>query len=94
MSAAPTATSSPMPAPAGPAPGIPVYSRVDQFTAALAGKACTYFDMIGLKSFAATITSVTPNKQIVINSPNGGGSMTFPLTPMDGALLLPIGILN
>jgi hypothetical protein len=83
-----------MPAPAGPAPGIPIYSRVDQFTAALAGKACTYFGMFSLKTYAATITSVTPNQQVVINVPNGGGSKTFPLTPMDSALLLPIGILN
>ena len=92
MSAAPT--SSPMPAPAGPAPVIPVYSRVDQLSnPALAGKACTFYDNVGLKLFAATVTSVSPNQQIVINSPNGGGSLTFPLTPMDKTLLLPIGIL-
>lgn len=83
-----------MPAAAGPAPATPVYSRVDQLSdPTIAGKPCSYFDMVSLKPYAATVTSVVPNQQIVINSPNGGGSLTFPLTPMDGSVVLPIGIL-
>jgi hypothetical protein len=78
-------------------PGLELvkYSRVDQLSdPTLAGAACTYFDQVSLKSFAATVTSVIPNHQIVINSPNGGGTMTFSLTPMDRSTLLPIAILN
>lgn len=83
-----------MPQPGGPPPPTTVYSRVGALSnPALAGTPCSYFDNVQLKSFAATVTSVTPNKQIVINSPNGGGALTFPLTPMDNSLMLPIGIL-
>jgi hypothetical protein len=83
-----------MPAPGGPPLAGPIYSRVDQLNKLVGGAAITFFDNVGLILYAATVTSVTPNKQIVINSPNGGGSMTFPLTPMDNALGLPIGILK
>jgi len=83
-----------MPALGGPPLFTPLYTRVDQLNKLVGGAAITYFDLIGLTNYSGTVTSVTPGKQIVINSPNGGGSLTFPLAPMDSALALPIGVIH
>lgn len=81
--------------PAAPAPQIPVYSRVDQLSAATVGALCTWLNLISLKSYSGTVTAVTPGKSITINAPNAPTpSMTFPLTPMGGAIVLPIGLLT
>jgi hypothetical protein len=94
-------SSQPIPLWGGPPPQIPVYSRADQLDNAAAGDLCSYKDMISLVSYAGTVTAVTKNVSITVTVPNlpagatpGPSPLTFPLTPMDGALALPIGLLK
>ena len=69
----------------------PVYSRVDELNKLDPGAVVAFWDNVGLIWYAGTVESVTPNREIVIDCPNGGGVLTFRLTDV---LSLPVGIMG